>query len=135
MILRLLLRLLRFSERLCRVKGRGTWAESARATSRLFATLLFLIFDFCFQLSSSSLSLSLSQSVHVHLLARARAKSEKRKARKAKSRPRFFLGSEKRIQSLTISLYFNFNGLRKDSKSLSLYLNFNRHILSPFVIT
>ena len=124
LILRLLLRLLlNVDERLCRAKGRGTWAESARATSRSFGKTCFFFFFF-FDFSFSALSLSLSQSVHVHLLARARArkaKSKKRKARKADQG--FFWGSEKRIQSLSLSLYLNFNRLRKDAKSdyLSLF--------------
>jgi hypothetical protein len=133
---RLILRLiLNVDERLCRAKGRGTWAESARATSRSFGkTLLFLIFDFCF---FSSLSLSLSKCTCAFACARAKSeKREKQKAKSAKSRPRFFGALRKgRIQSLSLSLYLNFNRLRKDAKSLSLYFNFNGHILSPFVIT
>ena len=91
---RLILRLLlNVDERFCRAKGRGTWAESARATSRSFGKtcLFFSFFDFRFQLS---LSLSLKVYMCICLLACARA----RKAKSAKSRPRFFWGSEKRIQ-------------------------------------
>ena len=97
------------------MKGRGTWAESARATSRSFGKLVsFSFFDFRFQLS-----LSLSKCTCAFACARAKSeKREKRKARKADQG--FFLGSEKRIQSLTISLYLKFNRLRKDAKFLSL---------------
>jgi hypothetical protein len=79
---RLILRLiLNVDERLCRAKGRGTWAESARATSRSFATLIFFFFSiFVF----SSLSLSLKVYMCICLRARAKsAKSEKQKAQKA----------------------------------------------------
>jgi hypothetical protein len=100
---RLILRLLlNVDERLCRAKGRGTWAESARATSRSFwKTLLFLIFDFCF---FSSLSLSLK--VYMCICLRAR---EKRKARKAKS-------------SLYLCLFLSLSLSLSHSLSLKVYM-------------
>jgi len=109
------------------VKGRGTWAESARATSRSFGKLVFF-FDvrFLFSALSLSFSLFLFQSVHVHLLARARAKSEKRKAKseKRKADQGFFWALRKGFKVfLSLSLYLKFNRLRKDAKSLSLSLS------------